>query len=376
MEQTIRKDKKATSFQFKDAPDGIYDILKNDSRFSWVVIGAGRDRFHSGDKDSSFNCVSIFFDEEGVQVELLHPTADPAFESEHWDLFYEILDLFGDCELVSSYDWREGAWPDERAEIEEKEAARRKGRFHVRSLPHDGESFGDERVVLITDNPVEAYEAFVELPEVKNHRQYHYTMCRSVIRDTEKDRYFRFDTVLRSCGSANTPSSFEEEMFIRPYDRCGNSYRVGKYTYCRRDYWNLMTGKSWMACPGDRQGAPLISKAEKTAFDEMKWPDYPVVPMMSDGSRVEVGRPKPSKYWYTEPYSEKRYPVYPAEVNELPEQTLEELREMIPLLREGVVKRHALSINSRDMFQSYVTCCAALEKNTGEDLYRPIAIPA
>lgn len=371
MKQVINKDKKATSFFFVDAPEGIYNTLKNDSRFSWVIIGAGRDRFHSGEKDSSFDCVSIFFNEEGTQVELLHPTADPAFESVHWDLFYEILDLFGDCELVSSYDWRERAWPKEHAEIQEKEEARKKGRFHVRSLPHDGESFGEEKIVLVTDDPVEAYEAFVELPEVKNNRQHHRTECRSVIRDTEQDRYFNFESVLRSY--ANTPSSFEEEMFTKPYERCGNSYRVGKYAYCRRDYWNLMTGRSRMACPGDEQGAPLISEAEKTAFAEMRWPEYPVSPMMSDGSRIKVERPKPSKYWYKEPYSEKRYPVYPEEsVDEPDEATLDEMRTLIPQLRETIIGHHALSVKVPEKFKAYITLCATLEKHTGEDLYKPV----
>lgn len=211
----------------------------------------------------------------------------------------------------------------------------------------------------------------MELPEVKNYRQYHYTMCRSVIRDTtEKERYYRYDSVLRSY--ANTPSSFEEEMFIKPYERCGDSYRVGKYTYCRRNYWNLLTGESRMACPGDEQGAPLISKAEKIAFDEMQWPDYPVHPMMCDGSRIEVKRPKPSKYWYKEPYSEKRYPVYPESVDAPDEETLSEMRASIPQLRETIIGQHALSVKVPGKFQEYVTLCAALEKYTGEDLYKPV----
>lgn len=55
-------------------------------------------------------------------------------------------------DLIS--DWRTSVLLAQKKEEDELAALRAQGRFHVRSLPHDGESFGDEKVVLVTDDPV------------------------------------------------------------------------------------------------------------------------------------------------------------------------------------------------------------------------------
>jgi len=317
---------------------------------------------------------------EYIEVVLLHP--NPFHNSQYWDKLNEVLAIFKGKKRIARWDWREGARKKALQEQARKEKLLAKGSFHVIQFNWNDRR---EKTVLTTNDAVSAYNAYVALPEVWDLGEWLEEGCWSkrceckILHlsgedDKVYEQYFWRDSILRSYN--DQPSLFEQNFFIDPHTRCGQSYYEGHYSYSRRRYYNLMTGKSWVVCPGGIASASHISDEEKKQFTAMDWSEYPVQPRMRDGSVVRVERPKPSKYVYTEPYSKASYPVHPPKVeDELNEKTINDAKGLIPKLFEDLMGKHGCSVKAVDEFRCYITLCALVEKQTGEDLYKPIPVP-
>ena len=224
------------------------------------------------DKGKYFDGLCVKVTDEHIEVALLHPSFD--HESEYWKHFEDTLKLFQGFEPIKMYDWREGAKERYEEEQAKKEIFLSKGKFHVAASNCE---LQEENIVLYTNDPVEAYNAFVKIPKVNNGYD-----CRCKIQTV--NRHYKRDEIMRRGGRI---SSFEINFFITPNMRRGETYQVGKYTYRRFIVYNLLTGKSKEECcvgHDDQRNTSLDYSI--IADDELKivrggGKEYPIKPVIA-----------------------------------------------------------------------------------------------
>ena len=208
-----------------------------------------------------------------IEISLLHP--NPEHFSQYWEKMDEVLAIFRGIKRIARWNWRINALRTKKREQARKAKLLKKGAFHVIRFSWDDR---EDRTVLCTDDPSEAYNAYAALMEVYSDSDCRCRIiCYLIKADDIIEKHLWRNQILRSY--PNEPSSFEEQFIIAPHTRCGEHYYERGYANARRRYYNLLTGRSWVICPAMKiPSAPKISKEEKEFFKADKFPAYPIQP--------------------------------------------------------------------------------------------------